>query len=397
MVSARLVVRGDDLRFVDLGMHVAERLLRPILLAVTELPAAEARLRVPPLLPPADQPARPLQGAGVVAQDGRHHAAMHKRRRHVDEGQDAPLGRERHLDVRVERVVPPGRQIALEAPVTVVVQPRPVHDVGRPDRLHQPGRPLGVHAPHQSVVRPMALDLVDVGPVLADGPVALEVPGGVAAPVDEAVRRLEPLQDRARGLLGRLPIPRLARHARQAVQEAHQRLLAGEVREDPRLAVLQPEGRLQRLGMQAVDEQGRVVLAVAVPATIKHGVREPPDGGHVRPGLRCIRLRRLGHGAVGRDRRGQTRCQRDKPPHGLTDVLHGGLPPGRPCPTSILPVCRADTSATRRPPGYRACHFDRGPEGPERRNLAVRTKETARFLDSLRSLGMTVFRCPRSE
>jgi len=48
-------------------------------------------------------------------------------------------------------------------------------------------------------------------------------------------------------------------------------------------------------------------------------------------------------------------------------------------------------------PGYlfsvlsKRCHFDRAlakGEG-ERRNLVVRTRITARFLDSLRSLGMT--------
>ncbi len=182
----------------------------------------------------------------------------------------------------------------------------------------------------------MVLHLVLTGGILAHRPLLDKVPGGMAAPIEQTVGGGSVRQHVAGRPLRGLAKLRLAGQCGHAVQEPQQRLLAGEVADHPGFAVVRPADRLERKHVQAVDEQRRVRLAVAIPAVLEHRGGEPPqrrlvsiggeiDRGPVRDPRHSLRRRqRLEEGAGQHDRQ--------QPAHGSRGTasckypVHGVLP-----------------------------------------------------------------------
>ena len=152
VVTACLMIRGNDFRFIDRRMNMSKGILCAIVFAETELPSAQSGLGVFALLPTAGQAVCPCQGIGVLVQHGKQRAAVHQRGCHIDKGEVTAFGWKRHLDGVIEFVVPLRRCGFFGIGVSVVIEKTPIEDVRRPNRGHQSAGRFCVHLPHESVI-----------------------------------------------------------------------------------------------------------------------------------------------------------------------------------------------------------------------------------------------------
>ncbi len=65
---------------------MSERILRPVVLPVAQLSAAQSRLRMFGLLPAINQPARPFERILVLVERREHGSAVHQRGRDISKG-----------------------------------------------------------------------------------------------------------------------------------------------------------------------------------------------------------------------------------------------------------------------------------------------------------------------
>ena len=209
-------------------MNVSERILRPIVLPVAQLPAAQSRLRMLCLLPAKNQSTCPFESVPALVQRRQHGSAVHQRRRDVGKGQIGPLRREGHFDVRGERMVPLRLSRSFGIGVPVVIEAAPVEDMRGPDSPHQLTRGFGIHLPHKTIIRLMTLHLVGAG-ILSDGPFRLQIPGQMTAPIQEPVSGLKMLERITGSLCGGPAILGIIRQRAQTIEKANQGLLAREV------------------------------------------------------------------------------------------------------------------------------------------------------------------------